>query len=77
MKAIETFGRFDEEGNFILEDKPLIKNKRVKLLILLDEEGDNDFQLLSAEGLNNAYSDDEPTYNLSSLNEPNTDYAGR
>jgi len=44
------------------------------LLILFEEESENDFYNLSAEGLSKAYSIDEPEYELSLVKEPNPDY---
>ena len=43
MKAIETFAVFDGEGKMIVENSPLIKNKKVKLLILIEEDEEKDF----------------------------------
>ncbi len=75
MKAIETSAVFDENGHIILDDIPAIKNKKVKLLILIDEEDtQNEFYDLSIQGLSKAYSIDEPEYNMSSIKEPNPEY---
>ncbi len=74
MKAIETTARFDENGKIIIDKLPIIKNKKVRLLILVEEETENDFYNLSAEGLSNAYSVDEPEYELSLVKEPNPDF---
>lgn len=75
MKAIETKAEFDENGHIILEDMPGIKNKKVKLLILIDEEDSkNEFYDLSMQGLSKAYSTDEPEYNRSLVKEPNLEY---
>ncbi len=72
MKAIETSAVFDENGHIILDDIPAIKNKKVKLLILIDEEDtQNEFYDLSIQGLSKAYSIDEHEYNMSSIKEPN------
>ncbi len=77
MKAIETFAVFDKEGIMTVENSPLLKNKKVKLLILIEEDEEKDFHSLSSHGLSKAYSTDEPEYDLSLVNEPNTDYAAR
>lgn len=75
MKAIETKAEFDENGHIILDEMPDIKNKKVKLLILIDEEDlKNEFYDLSMQGLSKAYSIDEPEYNQSSVKEPNPEY---
>ncbi len=75
MKAIETSAAFDENGHIILDDMPDIKNKKVKLLILIDEEDSrNEFYDLSLQGLSKAYSTDEAEYNQSLVKEPNPEY---
>ena len=74
MKAIETTARFDENGKIIIDKLPVIKNKKVRLLILVEEEIESDFYKISAEGLSNAYSVDEPEYDLSLVKEPNPEY---
>jgi hypothetical protein len=38
METIERFAEFDEHGNMVIDNPPAIKNKRVKLLIVLIEE---------------------------------------
>lgn len=73
MKAIETSARFDENGELQIDNLPAIKNRSVKLLFLL-EETDDDFHLLSAQGLAAAYGNDEPEYSLNEVKEPNPVY---
>lgn len=80
MRAIETSAVFDENGHILIQNLPLIKNKKVKLLFLIeDEKTENEFYTLSEEGLSKAYSSDEPEYDLSLIKEPNPSYkhAGR
>lgn len=77
MKAIETFAVFDGEGNLKIENPPGLKNKKVKLLILIEEDEENTFYDLSSARLADAYKIEEPDYTISDLNEPNVDYAGR
>ncbi len=77
MKAIETFAVFDENGSMQIENVPVLKNEKVKLLFLIIEDEDKDFYHTSSIGLTNAYSDDEPDYDLYLVNEPNIAYAGR
>ncbi len=77
MKAIETYAVFDDQGKMSIENPPVIKNKKVKLLILIDEEDNNQFYNLSAQGLSMAYSTEEPEYDSSLVKEPNADYAAR
>ena len=75
MRAIETSAVFDENGHIILGDMPSIKNKKVKLLILIDEEdSDNEFYDLSAQGLSKAYAVDEPEYEKFLIKEPHPEY---
>ena len=75
MRAIETSAVFDENGHIILDDMPAIKNKKVKLLILIDEEDTkNEFYDVSMQGLSKAYSIDEPDYEFSLIKEANPEY---
>jgi len=73
MRAIERLAEFDENGNCIIHNPPALKNKKVKLLILLEDE-DNEFYNLSTIGLSKLYSEDEPDYDVSMIKEPNPDY---
>jgi hypothetical protein len=74
MRAIETTAQFDENGKIIIDKLPNIKNKKVRLLILMEEDSENDFYNLSSQSLSNAYSVHEPDYDLSLVKEPNPDY---
>jgi len=38
METIERFAEFDENGNFIIDNPPAIKSKKVKILIAIIEE---------------------------------------
>jgi len=38
METIERFAKFDENGNFIIDNPPAIKSKKVKILIAIIEE---------------------------------------
>ena len=73
MRAIERLAEFDAKGNFIIHNPPALKNKKVKLLILIEDE-ENEFYDLSMAGLSKAYSEDEPDYDVSMIKEPNPDY---
>lgn len=77
MKAIETFAVFDEDGKMIIENPPLLKNKKVKLLMLIEEDEESGFYNLSSQGLSNAYAVNEFDYDLTSVKEPNVDYESR
>lgn len=71
MKAIETSATFNEKGELLIDNPPNIKNKKVKLLFLFEEETQDDFYAFSAQGLAGAYSDDEPRYDISMMKEVN------
>lgn len=74
MKAIETSATFNENGEMIIDNPPKMKNKRVKLLFLYEDDSEDDFYKLASESLSKAYSDDEPEYNASMIKEPNPLY---
>ncbi len=74
MQAIETTASFNEKGELKIDNLPKIKNQKVKLLILLEENEQNNWYQFSAKELSAAYSDDEPSYTLNMLQEPNPDY---
>ena len=38
METIERFAEFDEHGNFIIDNPPAIRSKKVKILIAIIEE---------------------------------------
>jgi len=74
MQAIETTASFNEKGELKIDNLPLIKNRKVKLLILLDETEQKEWHQFSNQTLSKAYSEDEPDYTLNMLKEPNPDY---
>ncbi len=74
MQAIETTAVFDKDGKLIIADMPALKNKKVKLLLLINEEDTKEFYDLSLHGLSKAYSENEPEYNYSQIKEANTLY---
>lgn len=74
MKTIETTGYFNEKGEIKLDISPGLKNKKVKILIVFDEEENENWHLNSLDGLSRAYGDEEPEYDLSTLKESNTLY---
>jgi hypothetical protein len=74
MQAIETTASFNEKGELKIDDLPMIKSKKVKLLILLEENEQNEWHSFSDKGLAAAYNEDEPSYTLNMLKEPNPDY---
>ena len=71
MQAIETFAIFDNNGKMTIENFPSLKNAKVKLLFLIEENEANDFYKFSAKALANAYSYNEPWYKLSNIKEVN------
>ena len=54
-----------------IENFPSLKNAKVNLLFLIEENEVNDFYKFSAKALANAYSYDEPWYKLSNIKEVN------
>ncbi len=74
MQAIETTANFNEKGELEIDNLPLIKNQKVKLLILLEENEMNEWHQFSGQHLSSAYGNDEPEYTLGMLKEPNPDY---
>ncbi len=74
MQAIETTASFNEKGELTIDKLPLIKNQKVKLLILLEENEQNEWYHFSGKSLSSAYGEDEPLYSLVMLNEPNPAY---
>lgn len=74
METIETTAKFDEEGKLSVDNLPNIKNRKVKLLILLPDKENEDWFELSSGRLSQAYGNNEPEYPLSMINEPNGDY---
>jgi hypothetical protein len=74
MVAIEELVTFDNEGKIILSPIDSLKNKRARILILLDEKERDDFLQMSLSGLAKAYGEHEPEYDLSMISEPNPDY---
>jgi hypothetical protein len=74
MQAIETTASFNEKGELTIDNLPMIKNQKVKLLILLEESEQKEWQQFSGQALSKAYGQGEPDYTISMLNEPNPDY---
>jgi hypothetical protein len=74
MQAIETTASFNENGELKIDDLPMIRNQKVKLLILLEEHEQNEWYQFSGQGLSDAYSEDELNYTLNMLKEPNPEY---
>ena len=75
MQAIETTANFNESGELTIDNLPVIKNQKVKLLILLEDNEQNEWYQFSGSSLSAAYAEDEPSYTLKNmLKEPNPDY---
>ena len=74
MQAIETTASFNEKGELKIDNLPAIKNQKVKILILLEENEQNEWYRFSGKGLSTAYSEDELSYTLNMLKESNPDY---
>ena len=74
MQAIETTAHFNEKGELKIDNLPMIKNQKVRLLILLEENEHNEWQRFSSSGLSKAFGENEPSYSLDMLKEPNPYY---
>lgn len=74
MRAIETTASFNENGELKIDRLPNIKNQKVKLLILLEENEQSEWYEFSSKSLSAAYGDEEPLYSLGMVKEPNPDY---
>lgn len=74
MQAIETTANFNESGELTIDNLPKIKNQKVKLLILLEENEQNEWYQFSGNSLSAAYAEDESSYTLNMIKEPNPDY---
>lgn len=74
MRAIETTASFNDKGELKIDKLPDIKNQKVKLLILMEENEEMEWHHFSGKSLSSAYSDNEPIYSLSMVKEPNPDY---
>lgn len=74
MQAIETTATFNEKGELKIDNLPKIKSQKVRILILLEEGEQNEWYRFSSEGLSKAYGEDEPSYSLDMVKEPNPDY---
>ncbi|WP_373494265.1 hypothetical protein [Aquiflexum sp.] len=74
MRAIKTTASFDEKGELKIDHLPKIKNQKVKLLILLEDNEQNEWYQFSGRSLSSAYDDNEPDYSINMVKEPNPDY---
>ena len=74
MQAIEITANFNEKGELEIDNLPIIKNKKVKLLILIEENEQSEWHQFSVKGLSAAYGENEPDYTLNMLKEQNPDY---
>lgn len=74
MRAIETTASFNDKGELKIDNLPNIKNQKVKLLILMEENEEIEGHHFSGKSLSATYSDNEPNYSLSMVKEPNPDW---
>jgi len=74
MQAIETTASFNEKGELKIDSLPGIKNQKVRLLILLEANKQNEWYQFSGKGLSAAYGEDEPAYTLNMVKESNPGY---
>ena len=74
MQAIETTASFNENGELTIDNMPVLKNQKVRLLIMLEENEQSEWYQFSSKALSTAFSKDEPSYTLDMINEPNPVY---
>ena len=74
MQVIETTASFNEKGELKIDKLPNLKNQKVKLLILLEENEQNEWYHFSGKAIAGAYGDNEPSYSLNMVKEPNPDF---
>ncbi len=74
MRAIETTASFNEKGEILIDNLPNLKNQKVKLLILLEENDQNEWYKFSGKSIAKAYGDNEPIFSASMVKEPNPEY---
>ncbi len=74
MQAIETTASFNERGELKIDKLPNLKNQKVKLLILLEENEQNEWYHFSDKAMSAAYGDNGPLYSLNMVKEPNPDF---
>ncbi|MEW6130449.1 MAG: hypothetical protein AB1757_25670 [Acidobacteriota bacterium] len=68
------------DGTQIKLDEPFELEPNTRLLVTILSSSDSDDEVwhnFSAQGLNSAYSDDEPEYSISLIKEQNPDYERR
>ena len=77
MQTISLSAHFDGKQILLDEPFPLAENTRLLVTVVPETETERDLWLrLSAQRLSDAYSDDEPDYDLSSIREINPNYDG-
>lgn len=79
MKAIEIKGTIDHEGKLIIPDPLPIRNKQVRVVLLIEENEEEEREIwlqASIERLKQAYGEDEPEYTSDMIIEPNPQYKG-
>ena len=74
MQSIDTTASFNENGELTIDILPIIKNQKVKLLILLEENDQNEWYQYPGKRFSAAYPKYEPSYTLNMHIEPNPDY---
>jgi hypothetical protein len=55
MKAIETTGKINQEGTLLLDQPLVVKGKKVKIIILMEEDENEEQEWLSAMSTNPAF----------------------
>ncbi len=80
-KSLKTI-RAHYDGKQVRLDEPCQLTPDTKLLVVVvpsqpTDGGSEDWTLLSLQGLEAAYGEQEPEYSLDAIKEPNPDYEGR
>ena len=78
MNSFSIPAHFD--GERIQLDEPVKLEPNSRLIVTVLPKSDSEHESwagLSAQGLGNAYGDDEEEYTLASIKEPNPEYEGR
>jgi len=74
MATIETTAFFDDEGALITNNLPGLSNRKVKLIIQIDDGQPTGIDDIDIAALSKLYAVDEPDYEGPTLNEPEIEY---
>src|SRR3569833_2388701 len=74
MATFETTAFFNEQGTLITNDLPGLSNRKVKLIIQLNDGQPTGIDDIDIAALSKLYAADEPDYQDTTLNEPGIEY---